>query len=143
MSVVESSFSFSTPTKKHEKHSEAIDFTVDKSSLKEVEKKKQTKKKTIRFKKKKKFIEQIESGIPSINDAFNKNIDKSFVSQWTQNKKEIIDGASNQYLNLFKKNRKSSKHETKLKKTLYQRFKETRSRGLKVSFSWLYIKKDL
>ena len=53
MSVVESSFSFSTPTKKHEKHSEAIDFTVDKSSLKEVEKKKQTKKKTIRFKKKK------------------------------------------------------------------------------------------
>ena len=54
MSVVESSFSFSTPTKKHEKHSEAIDFTVDKSSLKEVEKKKQTKKKTIRFKKKKK-----------------------------------------------------------------------------------------
>ena len=144
MSVVESSFSFSTPTKKHEKHSEAIDFTVDKSSLKEVEKKKQTKKKTIRFKKKKKkFIEQIESGIPSINDAFNKNIDKSFVSQWTQNKKEIIDGASNQYLKLFKKNRKSSKHETKLKKTLYQRFKETRSRGLKVSFSWLYIKKDL
>ena len=56
MSVVESSFSFSTPTKKHEKHSEAIDFTVDKSSLKEVEKKKQTKKKTIRFKKKKKNL---------------------------------------------------------------------------------------
>ena len=72
MSVVESSFSFSTPTKKHEKHSEAIDFTVDKSSLKEVEKKKKYNKK----KKKKKFIEQIESGIPSINDAFNKNIDK-------------------------------------------------------------------
>ena len=44
MSVVESSFSFSTPTKKHEKHSEAIDFTVDKSSLKEVEKKKKKKK---------------------------------------------------------------------------------------------------
>ena len=88
MSVVESSFSFSTPTKKHEKHSEAIDFTVDKSSLKEVEKKKTNKKEnnTI-LKKKKKFIEQIESGIPSINDAFNKNIDKSFVSQWTQNKK--------------------------------------------------------
>ena len=56
MSVVESSFSFSTPTKKHEKHSEAIDFTVDKSSLKEVEKKKQTKKKTIRFKKKKRNL---------------------------------------------------------------------------------------
>ena len=56
MSVVESSFSFSTPTKKHEKHSEAIDFTVDKSSLKEVEKKKKTKKKTIRFKKKKRNL---------------------------------------------------------------------------------------
>lgn len=56
MSVVESSFSFRTPTKKHEKHSEAIDFTVDKSSLKEVEKKKQTKKKTIRFKKKKRNL---------------------------------------------------------------------------------------
>ena len=56
MSVVESSFSFSTPTKKHEKHSEAIDFTVDKSSLKEVEKKQQTKKKTIRFKKKKRNL---------------------------------------------------------------------------------------
>ena len=56
MSVVESSFSFSTPTKKHEKHSEAIDFTVDKSSLKEVEKKKKKKKKTIRFKKKKRNL---------------------------------------------------------------------------------------
>ena len=43
---MESSFSFSTATKKHEKHSEAIDFMVDKSSLKEVEGKK---KKTIRF----------------------------------------------------------------------------------------------
>ena len=134
---MESSFSFSTATEKHEKHSEAIDFTVDKSSLKEVEKQNKKENNTIE-KKKKIFIEQIESGIPSINDAFNKNIDKSFVSQWTQNKKEIIDGASNQYLKLFKKNRKSSKHETKLKKKLYQRFKETRSRGLKVSFSWLY-----
>ena len=53
MSVVESSFSFSTPTKKHEKHSEAIDFTVDKSSLKEVEKKKKQKRKQYDLKKKK------------------------------------------------------------------------------------------
>ena len=122
---MESSFSFSTATKKHEKHSEAIDL--------------RKKKKTIRFFFKKiNLIKQIESGIPSINDAFNKNIDKSFVSRWTQNKKEIIDGASNQYPKLFKKNRKSSKHETKLRKKLYQRFKETSSRGLKVSFSWLY-----
>ena len=39
-------FLFSTATKKHEKHSEAIGFMVDKSSVKEVEGKK---KKTIRF----------------------------------------------------------------------------------------------
>ena len=63
MSVVESSFSFSTPTKKHQKHSEAIDFTVDKSSLKEVEKKKQTKKKAIRSKKKKKKKQTKKKGI--------------------------------------------------------------------------------
>lgn len=49
MSVVESSFSFSTPTKKHEKHSEAIDFTVDKSSLKEVEKKNKQERKQYDF----------------------------------------------------------------------------------------------
>ena len=53
MSVVESSFSFSTPTKKHEKHSQAIDFTVDKSSLKEVEKKNKQKRKQYDFLKKK------------------------------------------------------------------------------------------
>ena len=41
---MESSFSFSTATKKHEKHSEAIDFTADKSCLKEVEKKKKKRK---------------------------------------------------------------------------------------------------
>ena len=50
---MESSFSFSTATEKHEKHSEAIDFTVDKSSLKEVEK--QNKKENNTIEKKKKF----------------------------------------------------------------------------------------
>lgn len=81
-----------------------------------LKKSKEKKRKQYDFFKKINLIEQIESDIPSINDAFNKNIDKSFVSRWTQNKKEIIDGASNQYLKLFKKNRKSSKHETKVKK---------------------------
>lgn len=41
-------------------------------------------------------IQQVESGIPSFDVAFNNNIDKSLASRWIQNKKEIIiDGASN------------------------------------------------
>lgn len=39
-------------------------------------------------------IVQVESGIPSIDFAFSNNIDKSLVTRWIQNKKEIIDGVS-------------------------------------------------
>ena len=39
-------------------------------------------------------VKQVESGIPSIDFAFSNNIDKSLVTRWIQNKKEIIDGVS-------------------------------------------------
>ena len=54
------------------------------------------------------IIQQVESGIPHIDIAFNKNIGKSLVSRWIQNKKNIIDGVSDQHRKLFKKNRKST-----------------------------------
>ena len=50
MSAVENNSSFRTATKKHENHSEAIDLTVNRGSLKETEEKEKKKeKKTIRF----------------------------------------------------------------------------------------------
>ena len=61
-------------------------------------------------------------------------IDKLLLSRWIQNKKEITDSGSNKRKKLFKKNKKSNKHETIFKK-LHKKFKEARSKGLKVSLS--------
>ena len=41
-------------------------------------------------------LEQAESGIPHIDIAFNNSINKSLVSRWIENKKNIIDGNSDQ-----------------------------------------------
>ena len=49
MPVVKNNFSFSTATKKHETHSESIDFTVDKNSCKEDQNKDKKEKKSILF----------------------------------------------------------------------------------------------
>ena len=88
------------------------------------------------------IIEQVESGISPIDVAFNNNIDKSLVARWLQNKRQIIDGASSQHRKLFSKNRKSTKHQRLFKK-LYSKFKDARSKGMKVSFSWLYTKANI
>ena len=89
MSAVENNSSFRTATKKHENHSEAIDLTVNRGSLKETEEKekKKKKKKQYDFVFKMDVIVQVESGIPFIDVAFNNNIDKLLVSWWIQNKK--------------------------------------------------------
>ena len=86
-----------------------LDFNVNGSSSKEANEKEKKKKKQYNFVFKMDIIEQVESGIPHIDVAFNNNIDKSLVSIWMQNKKNIIDGASDQHRKLFKKNRKSTK----------------------------------
>ena len=78
--------------------------------------KKKKKRKQYDFVFKMDIIQQVESGIPHIDVAFNKNIDKSLVSRWIQNKKNIIHGVSDQHRKLFKRNRKSTKHETLFKK---------------------------
>ena len=74
--------------------------------------------------------------MPHIHVAFNNNIDKSLVSRWIQNKKNIVNGASDQHRKLFKKNTKTTKHKTLFKK-LFIKFKEARS------FSWLYTKANV
>lgn len=57
LSVVENSVPFSTTIDKHENHSEAINSTVDKSSLKEAEERKRKESSTIVFLKKLSLIE--------------------------------------------------------------------------------------
>ena len=140
LSVVENSSPVITTTNNND--TETIDFNVDGSSPKEAHEKEKKKRKQYDFVFKMDIMEQVESGIPHIDVAFNNNIDKSLVSRWIQNKKNIIDGASDQHRKLFKKNRKSTKHETLFKK-LFIKFKEARSKGLKVSFSWLYTKANV
>lgn len=72
---------------------------------------------------------QVQSGISFTNVAVNNTINKSFVNQWIQNKKAISDGSSNQHRKLFKKNKKSNKHETIFKKLHHKftKFKKTKS----------------
>ena len=140
LSVVESSSPVITTTNNND--TETIDFNVDGSSSKEAHEKEKKKRKQYDFVFKMDIIEQVESGILYIDVAFNNNIDKSLVSRWIQNKKNIINGASDKHRKLFKKNKKSTKHETLFKK-LFIKFKEARSKGLKVSFSWLYTKANV
>lgn len=86
------------------------------------------------------FIEQVESGIPSINDAFNNKIDKSLVSRWIQNKKKLLMALRLNTKNSLRKTENGAKMKRNLRNKLYQKFKEARSEGLKVSFSRLYTK---
>ena len=86
------------------------------------------------------FIEQVESGIPSINDAFNNKIDKSLVSRWIQNKKKLLMALRLNTKNSLRKTENGAKMKGNLRNKLYQKFKEARSEGLKVSFSRLYTK---
>ena len=114
LSVVENSSPVITTTNIND--TETIDFNVDGSSSKEVHEKEKKKRKQHDFVFEMDIIQQVESGIPHIDVVFNNNIDKSLVSRWKQNKKNIIDGASDQNRKLFKKKRKSTKHETLFKK---------------------------
>ena len=140
LSVVENSSPVITTTNNND--TETIDFNVDGSSSKEAHEKEKKKRKQYNFVFKMDLTEHVESGIPHIDVAFNDIIDKSLVSRWIKSKKNIIDGVSDQHRKLFKKNRKSTKHKTLFKK-LFIKFKEARSKGLKVSFSWLYTKANV
>ena len=140
MSVMENSYSFSTATEMHGNHSEAIDFTIDKSFLNEAEEKRKEKNTILFFKIN--FIEQVESGIPSINDAFNNNIDKSLVSRWIQNKKKLLMALRLNTKNSLRKTENGANMKGNLRNKLNQKFIEARSEGLKVPFSWLYTKSN-
>ena len=132
LSVVENSSPVTTTTNNND--TKTIDFNVDGSSSKEAHEKEKKKRKQYDFAFKMDIIEEVE--------AFNNNIDKSLVSRWIQNKKNIVNGAFDQHRKLFKKNTKSTKHKTLFKK-LFIKCKEARSKGLKVSFSWLYTKANV
>ena len=139
LSVVENSSPVITTTNNND--TETIDFNVDGSSSKEAHEKEKKKRKQYNFVFKMDITEHVESGIQHIDVAFNGNIDKSLVSRWIQSKKNIISGASDQHRKLFKKNRKSTKHETLFKKL--SDLKKQDQKGLKVSFSWLYTKANI
>ena len=95
LSVVENSSPVITTTNNND--TETIDFNVDGSSSKEAHEKEKKKRKQYDFVFKMDIIEQVESGNPHIEVAFNNNIDKSLVNRWIQSKKNIIDGASDQH----------------------------------------------
>ena len=95
LSVVENSSPVITTANNND--TETINFNVDGSSSKEAHEKEKKKRKQYDFVFKMDIIEQVESGNPHIEVAFNNNIDKSLVNRWIQSKKNIIDGASDQH----------------------------------------------
>ena len=89
-----------------------------------------------------KVTNQVDSGTLATDVAFQNNIDKSLVSRWLDRRKDTIDGAANKHRQLFKKNRRSINHDAVFHK-LHLQFIKTRSRGMKVSFSWFYTKGNI
>ena len=47
-------------------------------------------------------IEQLDSGICAVNVAFEKCFNKSLVSKWKKDRKDIIDGAALKHKKLLK-----------------------------------------
>ena len=87
-------------------------------------------------------IQQLERGELAINIAENNNVSKSLVSKWYKSRQVIYDMAAIQHRKLMKKNRLSSKHNP-LFKELIEKFRKTRGRGGKVSFSWIYTNANM
>ena len=68
---------------------------------------------------------------------------KSLASEWYKSRQVIYDAAAIQHRKLMKKkNRLSSKHNP-LFKELIEKFRKTRGRGGKVSFSWIYTNANM
>ena len=69
--------------------------------------------------------------------ALKYNISKSMVTTWVQNERKITDTAVGRHIKLMKKIKPSAKHKQVFVK-LNQKFLQARSKGLRVSFAWLY-----
>ena len=85
-----------------------------------------------------KIIDLIDQGIPQRDIALQNDIDESLVSKWKGQRETIIDGAASKHRKLFTKNRKGNKH-NQLFTQLHSKMVDSRSKGMKVSFAWLYI----
>ena len=70
--------------------------------------------------------------------ALKYNISRSMVTTWVQNERKITDTAVDRHMRLMKKIRPSTKHKQLFVK-LNQKFLQARSKGLRVSFAWLYV----
>ena len=74
----------------------------------------------------------------SVNDSdivLQYNIDKSI--KWKKQEKKICDAACTEQLKMLRKYRPSTRHKEVYKK-LYIKFTAARTKGLRVSFAWLY-----
>ena len=60
------------------------------------------------------------------------------VTTWVQNEQKSADTAVDRHMRLMKKIRPSTKHKQLFVK-LNQKFLQARSKGLQVSFAWLYV----
>eukprot|EP00794_Sanderia_malayensis_P002733 gene2733-3158_t len=65
-------------------------------------------------------------------------IDQSLVRKWVKKEKKILEAAVDKHRKILKKIRPSTKHRKVFVK-LHEKFLKARSKGLKVSYSWLYI----
>eukprot|EP00794_Sanderia_malayensis_P002845 gene2845-3290_t len=65
-------------------------------------------------------------------------IDQSLVRKWVKKEKKILEAAVDKHRKILKKIRPSTKHRKVFVK-LHENFLKARSKGLKVSYSWLYI----
>ena len=72
-----------------------------------------------------------------IDVAREHNIDRSLVSKWLKDKDNIKNMALNDHKKMYRKGRKSQKHES-LYKHLILEFRKARDKGKMVNFSWLY-----
>ncbi len=75
---------------------------------------------------------------PVSDVALKYGIDKSMVTKWKKDENKIVDAAGVAHKKHVTKIRPSRKHQ-KIFNELYKEFTNARSKGLKVSYAWLYI----
>ena len=83
------------------------------------------------------IIEQLDGGKCAADVAFDNGIDKSLVSKWNKDRKTIIDAAAAKHRRLLKQYCSSNRH-SKFFVRLYNKVLVARSKGMKVSFAYLY-----
>ena len=84
-----------------------------------------------------KDIDLLDQGIPQTDIALQLNVDVSMISSWEIQRTQIIEGAALKHRQLFTKHRPGLKYGTVFSQ-LYSKMVASRSKGMRVTFAWLY-----